>query len=68
MSKDSTFRSRQQAGNGTHLNISLWDAKGQRNILHNADDPNKISDVCKHFMGESLYGFHFVLFTFFYVF
>ena len=38
-------------GCGTHLNLSLWDIKGQKNVLYDADKPNQLSDVCRHFTG-----------------
>ena len=40
-----------QVGNGTHFNLSLWDLKGEKNVFHDPDDPDKLSDVCKYFVG-----------------
>jgi glutamine synthetase len=37
-----------QAGNGSHLHWSLWDAEGSRNLLHDAAAPYGLSDLGRH--------------------
>ncbi|GLW97351.1 glutamine synthetase [Microtetraspora sp. NBRC 16547] len=41
-----------QAGNGTHLHISLWDEGLQRNLF--AGGPDGLSDTARHFIGGVL--------------
>ncbi len=36
-------------GNGNHLNLSLWE--GQKNAFFDPDNPDKLSDICRHFVG-----------------
>jgi len=41
------------AGSGNHLHISLFDSKGEKNILHDKNDPRKydLSETGYHFIG-----------------
>lgn len=43
-----------QAGNGAHLHVSLWDPAGERNLFHDGRDPLALSEVGYHFTGGLL--------------
>ena len=40
-----------QNGNGAHLNVSLWDLKGERNVFHDETKPDNLSDICRYWIG-----------------
>jgi glutamine synthetase len=44
----------EQAGNGCHIHFSLWDARGERNLFHDASDAAQLSALGYHFIGGVL--------------
>lgn len=43
-----------QAGNSSHIHWSIWDAAGEVNLLYEADAPDQLSQVGRHFVGGVL--------------
>ncbi|HMA45922.1 MAG TPA: glutamine synthetase family protein, partial [Frankiaceae bacterium] len=43
-----------QAGNGAHVHVSLWDPAGERNLFSDGADPLALSDTGYHFVGGLL--------------
>lgn len=43
-----------QAGNGCHIHWSLWDMRGERNLLYDPNDRYQLSQVGYHFMAGVL--------------
>jgi len=41
-------------GSGGHIHLSLWDAAGRKNVLHDARDPNRMSPVFKSALAGQL--------------
>jgi glutamine synthetase len=41
-------------GSGMHVHQSLWDIKTGKNLFYSADDPNKISEILRWFIGGQL--------------
>ena len=39
-----------EAGNGAHVNHSLWDLSGEKNLFHDKTRPDKVSDLCRHWV------------------
>jgi glutamine synthetase len=44
----------EQAGNGAHIHFSLWDKAGKRNLMHDAQDPQGLSALGRHFIAGVL--------------
>lgn len=43
-----------EAGNGSHLHISLWDTDGKKNLFHDPNDRYRLSPIGYHFIGGVL--------------
>lgn len=41
-------------GSGMHVHQSLWDIKTGKNLFYDAEDPNKISEILRWFIGGQL--------------
>lgn len=39
-----------QAGNGAHVHLSMWDASGGRNLFYDQDDPHRLSPLAYQFI------------------
>ncbi len=42
------------AGNGGHIHFSLWSADGERNLFHDAAQPDRLSSSARHFIAGVL--------------
>ena len=43
-----------QAGNGCHIHLSVWDAKDGRNLMASDEGPNRLSDFGRHWIAGVL--------------
>lgn len=44
----------EQAGNGCHIHLSLWDRQGEHNLLYKRSDPYNLSQLGYHFVAGVL--------------
>lgn len=40
-----------ESANGCHFNHSLWDKQTKKNVLHDPNDPDNLSEIARHWIG-----------------